>query len=183
MPSRGYKLSFYLKCFNALKTYLKHFKCLLFANATILIERTSFLVSLYATYTQNWFWFVFIYHLQCLSIIISHILNKNNMHVNPFNWMFCLYKIFDQMSQIYNKIFLFSMIQINVITHLIKHLSCIQYTLTFVIVKGAIWRLELRKCSQGDICSRGHSCVTTKKKGLSPHKYSWISVYDNLVGQ
>lgn len=105
-----------------------------------------------------------IYHLQCLSIIISHILNKNNMHVIPFNWMFCLYKILDQMSQIYNKIFLFSMIQINVITHLIKHLSCIQYTLTFVIVKGAIWRLELRKCSQGDICSRGHRCVTTKKK-------------------
>lgn len=164
MPSRGYKLSFYLKCFNALKTYLKHFKCLLFANASILIERTSFLVSLYATYTQNWFWFVFIYHLQCLPIIISHILNKNNMHVIPFNWMFCLYKILDQMSQIYNKIFLFSMIQINVITHLIKQLSCIQYTLTFVIVKGAIWRLELRKCSKGDICSRGHRCVTTKKK-------------------
>lgn len=44
----------------------------------------------------------------------------------------------DQMSQIYNKIFLFLMIQINEITHLIKQLSCIQYTLTFVIVKGAI---------------------------------------------
>lgn len=60
------------------------------------------------------------------------------MHDNAFDRMFCPYKISYQRSQNYNEIFLFLMIKINVITHMIKQLSCIEYTLKFVIVKGAI---------------------------------------------